>query len=173
MVLAYVQRIYVSDLWLLRSCSMMQTNATPLVWAVNFAKTTVVVELLIKAKADVNADGMVCVACQYNLGVHMCACHSWSVLSPLIVKKKRTPLILAAAVRPESPALVDLLLKSKADVNARDSVRVGEASIQVFLIFEFLFEPLCSNSIMRSTCCSSHKICMISLALPKMSRNAK
>ena len=38
---------------------MMQTNATPLVWAVNFAKTTVVVELLINAKADVNAiDGV-------------------------------------------------------------------------------------------------------------------
>ena len=53
MVLAYVQHIYVSDLWLLRSRSMMQTNATPLVWAVNFAKTTVVVELLIKAKAEI------------------------------------------------------------------------------------------------------------------------
>ena len=33
---------------------MMQTNATPLVWAVKFAKTTVVVELLVNAKADID-----------------------------------------------------------------------------------------------------------------------
>ena len=57
----------------------------------------------------------------------MHASHSWSVCSHPIVQDKGTPLLYAAVSKSaQSPALVELLLKAEADVNAADDVSAWE-----------------------------------------------
>ena len=57
----------------------------------------------------------------------MHASHSWSVCSHSIVQDKRTPLMHAAENESaQSPALVELLLEGKTDVNAAGRVNAWE-----------------------------------------------
>ena len=58
----------------------------------------------------------------------MHASHSWSVCSHSIVQGTPTPLMYAAGYNEsaQSPALVELLLKAGADVNAANKVSAWE-----------------------------------------------
>ena len=61
----------------------------------------------------------------------MYASHSRSMYSDSVVQEKKTPLILAAENNKsaQASAIVERLLKGKADVDARDSVSPWEGGV--------------------------------------------
>ena len=69
----------------------------------------------------------VCAAYQDNHQARMCDSHSWFVCCHPIVQFNKTSLMYAAVSKSEhSPALVEILLNGKAEVNAASMVSVCE-----------------------------------------------